>query len=153
MSAASKKKLEAQKQQKAALLELITGKKTVKGDELNPMSTRPPPKGAKDNTAAFSKSIADLFKSSKKGGGSGDVSYYGNFDETGADVANYGDFTDGGFESWGFGDAGGDFVFKKGGSVKKGVKKGMKKGMKKSTKKSIKKRAALRGQRSELRGS
>ena len=55
----------------------------------------------------------------------------------------------GGTTSQGFGSMGGGegLGYKKGGSIKKGVKKGAKKH------KSVKKRAALRGQRSELRGS
>ena len=100
------------------------------------------PKPKEDNTSKIIESITDLFKPSKKGG----ETYYGNYDSTGADVRDYGDFGD-------FSAQYGLNTAAKGGSIKKGVKKGMKKGMKKSTKKSTKKRAALRGQRSELRGS
>ena len=100
------------------------------------------PQPKKDNTSKIIKSITDLFKPSKKGG----ETYYGNYDSTGADVRDYGDFGD-------FSAQYGLNTAAKGGSIKKGVKKGMKKGTKKSAKKSTKKRAALRGQRSELRGS
>jgi hypothetical protein len=64
-----------------------------------------------------------------------------------------------GTTSQGFGSMGGGegLGYKKGGSIKKGTKKSTKKIARKSTKKiarkSVKKRAALRGQRSELRGS
>tara|TARA_R110000851_G_scaffold43961_1_gene108358 strand:+ start:200 stop:610 length:411 start_codon:yes stop_codon:yes gene_type:complete len=136
MSAASEKNLSDRLAKDAALLKLIKGAGTVKGDELNPMSTRPLPKGAKDKTGKVMKSVADLFKSSKKGGKDAYSDY---------EPGDWG--SDSLLELGAFADA--DWVLKKGGSVKKGVKKGMKK----STKKSIKKRAALRGQRSELRGS
>ena len=64
-----------------------------------------------------------------------------------------------GTTSQGFGSMGGGegLGYKKGGSIKKGTKKSTKKIARKSVKKiarkSVKKRAALRGQRSELRGS
>ena len=103
---------------------------------LKPKAFLPPVKKSKDNTAAIMKGVADLFK---KDGPTGSevqelddyVSGYGNPIGDGPADVSFSPYHEGAGYS----------VFKKGGRLKK------------TKKKTVRKRAALRGQRSELRGS
>ena len=101
--------------------------KTVSGDRVSaaPKSKLPSSKRSADNSAAIMKSVANLFKKD-------DNNLYANSTATAEDYLTNWDGS--GFE------VGGGY-YKKGGRLKK-VKK-----------KAPRKRAALRGQRSELRGS
>jgi len=126
----TKAMLAEQQASKNALLEMIASfAKTRKGgDEINAMRLDKRPKPREDKTIKNATKLA--------GAGIGALQkYFGN------DYSDYFAGSDGDFGEFG----GGIVGQKKGGQIKKKTKK--------SAKKSTKKRVALRGQRSELRGS
>ena len=134
MSAKTKAMLAEQQASRDALLEMIASfaKARRGGDEINPMRLDKRPKPTKKNTIKNATKLA--------GAGIGALQkYFGN------DYSDYFAGSDGDFGEFG----GGIVGQKKGGQIKKKTKKSAKKSIKKSTKK----RVALRGQRSELRGS
>jgi hypothetical protein len=123
-------------------------RKSVSGDRLSapPKAKLPSARQSSDNSAAILKSAVNLFKGSAKGddpysgyepgdwGGDTDL---GDF-ESASWFGETGNFGGGGSFTSGFEGAGMSGGFKKGGRLKNAGKR---------------KRAALRGQRSELRGS
>ena len=122
--------------------------KSVSGDRTPsaPRASLPSAKKRADNSAAILKSAVNLFKGSAKGddpysdyepGDWGSDTDLGDF-ESASWFGETGNFGGGGSFTSGFEGAGMSGGFKKGGRLKKAGKR---------------KRAALRGQRSELRGS